>query len=87
MYFKSLKLPYNCLFYLLNVVVVVVVVPASWSVSSYGPSQSTGTKQNPGGKVLNTGDWELFDIAPSEIECNDFQDIPGQKMSKDTTKK
>ena len=33
------------------------------------------------------GGWELFDIAPSEIECNDFQDIPGQKMSKDTTKK
>ena len=44
-------------------------------------------KKNPGGKVLNTGDWELFDIAHSEIECIDFQDIPGQKMSKDTTKK
>ena len=35
--------------------VVVVVVPAPWSVSSYGPSQSKGTKQNPSGKVLNTG--------------------------------
>ena len=35
---------------------VVVVVPAPWSVSSYGPSQRTETKQNPGGKVLNTGD-------------------------------
>ena len=53
----------------------------------YGHSQSTGTKQNPDSKVLNTGFWESFDIAPSEIQCNDFQDIPGQKMSKDTTKK
>ena len=37
------------------VVVAVVVVPHLWSVSPYGHSQSTGTKQNSGGKVLNTG--------------------------------
>ena len=40
---------------MLNRVVVVVVVRHPWSVSPHGHSQSTGTKQKPGGKVLNTG--------------------------------
>ena len=48
-------------------------------------SSFSKSTQNPGGKDLNTGFWESFDIAPSEMQCNDFQDIrKTNKKSKDT---
>ena len=57
---------------------------APWNVSSYWHSQSTVTKQNPSGTILNTVCGDPLLLSPSEIKCNDFQDIFGTKKSKDT---
>ena len=57
-----------CIPYRLHTYCCYCCYSAHWSVRPYRPSQSTGTRQN---QV-----WEPFDIAPSEIQCNDFQAIP-----------